>query len=74
MLVGLGFRPRAMAGWGWCWSTDRIVVDIMPSMPWRGWGGGWGAPWVGGQVGACWPRWGPVMCSDQVRGRVGAQG
>jgi hypothetical protein len=40
MLVGLGFRPRAMAGWGWCWSTDRIVVDIMPSMPWRGWGGG----------------------------------
>jgi hypothetical protein len=52
MLVGLGFRPRAMAGWGWCWSTDRIVVDIMPSMPWRGWGGGLGCS-LGWRSGWC---------------------
>jgi hypothetical protein len=37
-----------MAGWGWCWSTDRIVVDLTPSMPWRwGWGcsSGWRSGW-----------------------------
>jgi hypothetical protein len=35
-----------MAGWGWCWSTDRIVVDLTPSMPWR-WGcsSGWRSGW-----------------------------